>query len=200
VKQPGVRYRLVPALCLWLVAVSAVHADAVFRLPQWPAAAPSPAFSLQDGDGRTRTLNDFRGRVVIVFFGFTHCPDVCPAELAKMAQVVRELGPSAGTVRVVFVSLDPQRDTPRIIRGYAAAFNPTFIGLSGSAAAVNAAAVSFSVQFAKVPLGHGDYTVDHSTGSYVFDRHGRLRLVGTLATPVADWVHDLRTLAQEPAP
>lgn len=192
-----VRHDLRWALCVGLGLVGTAHAGARFRLVQWPAAAPAPAFTLRDIDNHTRTLKDYAGNVTIVFFGFTHCPDICPGELITLSHVFQRLGAASASVRVVFVTLDAQRDTPAIVESYAAAFNPNFIGLSGSTAAVNAAAASFSVQFARIPLANGDYTFSHSTGSYVLDRHGRLRLVATLATPVEDWVHDLSILIRE---
>jgi protein SCO1/2 len=182
--------------CAWL-SLAPAHAGAPFLLSEWPAAAPKPGFSLIDGDGHTRTLKNYQGRLAIVFFGFTRCPDVCPTELFKLAQVILKLGNAASAVQVLFVSLDPERDSPEVVKAYVAAFNPTFIGLTGSTAAINAAAASFSVQFAKIPTGNDSYTIDHSTGTYVMDRRGRLRLVGTLSTGVDDWVHDLTILAAE---
>jgi protein SCO1/2 len=178
--------------CLWGAPASAA---APFLLAQWPAAAPKPSFSLVDGDGHPRSLRDFEDRVSIVYFGFTRCPDVCPTELFKLAQVIRRLGKLASDVQVLFISLDPERDSPALVKAYVAAFDPAFIGLTGSTAQVNAAASSFSVQFAKVPADQGGYTIDHSTGAYAVDRSGRLRLVGTTSTPIDDWVHDLTILA-----
>jgi len=186
---------------LWLsIALSgvptAVRGAESFRLMQWPKAAPAPRFDLIDVDHRRRSGADFRGRVTVVFFGFTHCPDVCPGELFKMARVLERLGTTASKVRVLFITLDPERDTPELLKSYVAFFDPRFVGLTGSTADINAAASSFSVQFAKVPQGK-DYTVDHSTGTYVLDKTGLLRLVGTTQTSIDDWVHDLRILAAE---
>ena len=168
-------------------------AAASYRLTEWPAVAPRPDFQLVDMNGRRRSLRDYAGRVSIVFFGYTHCPDVCPGELLELSQVVRKLGPLASHVQVLFISLDPERDTPELLKGYMTAFDPRFIGLTGSNAEINAAVASFSVQFAKVALGN-DFTVDHSTGTYVLDQAGRLRLVGTPQTRLDDWVHDLQIL------
>jgi protein SCO1 len=179
------------------LSLAPAHAAAPFLLSEWPAAAPKPAFTLIDGDGRTRTLKDYEGQLLIIFFGFTRCPDVCPAELFKLAQIIPRLGKAGSGIQVLFVSLDPERDTPEVVKAYVAAFNPTFVGLTGSTAAVNAAAASFSIQFAKVAVGNDNYTINHSTGTYVMDRSGRLRLVGTLSTRVDDWVHDLMILARE---
>jgi len=184
-------------LCLSIALTglpTAVRATESFRLMQWPKAAPEPRFDLIDVDRRRRSAADFRGRVTVVFFGFTHCPDVCPGELFKMARVFKRLGSTASQVRVLFITLDPERDTPELLKSYVAFFDPHFVGLTGSTADINAAAGSFSVQFAKVPQGD-DYTVDHSTGTYVLDKTGHLRLAGTTQTSIDDWVHDLRMLA-----
>jgi protein SCO1/2 len=121
---------------------------------------------------------------------------VCPNELFKLSQVVKRLGPLASRVQVLFVSLDPERDTPTLLKAYVAAFNPRFIALAGSSAQINDADDSFSVQFAKVGQGE-DYTIDHSTGTYVVDKTGRLRLVATMQTSIDDLVHDLKILASE---
>ena len=186
----------------FLVATAAVlHLQAAvgaasYRLTEWPAVAPQPDFQLVDMNGHRRGIRDYAGNVSIVFFGYTHCPDVCPGELLKLSQVVRNLGPLASSVQVLFISLDPERDSPELLKDYVTSFGPRFIGLTGSNAEINAAAASFSVQFAKVALG-ADYTIDHSTGSYVLDQTGRLRLVGTLQTSVDDWVQDLRKLVGE---
>jgi protein SCO1/2 len=165
-----------------------------FRLTEWPSAARKPSFHLLDANHERRGLADYRGRVSIVFFGFTHCPDVCPSELLKLALVVKRLESLASQVQVLFISLDPERDTPELVKAYVAAFDPRFVGLTGSSADVNEAASSFSIQFAKVRQG-GDYTINHSTGVYILDKTGRLRLVGTLETSVDDLVHDLTKLA-----
>jgi len=170
------------------------RAQDAFRLDQWPASMPAPDFHLVDTDATPRRLSDYRGKVTVVFFGFTHCPEVCPAALMKLALVMKRLGGVADRVRVLFVTLDPERDTPATLKSYVAFFNPKFVGLTGSNAAVNAAAASFSVHYAKVVSGD-DYSIDHSTGVYVCDATGRLRLVGNLATSIADWTHDIGLLA-----
>jgi protein SCO1 len=170
-----------------------------YRLTEWPAAAPRPDFELVDMNGHRRRLRDYAGSVTILFFGYTHCPDVCPTELFEFSQVIRKLGSLAFHVQVLFVSLDPERDTPQLLKDYVTSFDPRFIGLTGSNIEINAAAASFSVQFAKVVSGN-DYTIDHSTGSYVLDQIGRLRLVGTLQTSLDDWVRDLQILVGEGFP
>jgi len=167
------------------------------RLTQWPTVAPQPQFDLIDGDHRRRRAADFRGNVTIVFFGFTHCPDVCPGELFKLSLVLKRVGALAANIRVVFITLDPERDTSELLKTYVTEFDPRFVALTGSTADINAAANSFSIQFATVRQGN-DYTISHSTGSYVLDKTGRLRLAATRETSIEEWVHDLRILASEP--
>jgi protein SCO1 len=166
------------------------------ELAVWPQGAASPAFKLVDTEGVPRTLRDYRGQVVVIFFGFLHCPDACPAGLFKLAQVMRQLGPVATHVQVLFITLDPERDTPASLKRYVSAFDPQFIGLTGTSAQVDQAASDFNVQYARVPLGN-DYTVDHTTAFFVFDGTGRLRRIGAANSPVADFVHDITALAAE---
>jgi protein SCO1/2 len=166
------------------------------RLAVWPQGVSSPTFELLDTEGVPRTLRDYRGQIVVVFFGFMHCPDACPAGLFKLAQVMNQLGQGAAHVQVLFISLDPERDTPPSLKRYVSAFNSRFVGLTGTAAQVDQVANSFNVQYARVPLGN-DYTIDHSTGVYIFDGAGRLRLVGAADSPIADFVHDIAALAAE---
>lgn len=166
------------------------------RLAPWPRNAGSPTFSLVDTRGKPRTLGDYRGQVVVMYFGFLHCPDACPSSLHKLALVVKRLGPVATQVRVLFVTLDPERDSPTLLRRYVSGFDPRFIGLTGTSAQVDQAASSFHVQYARVPL-EGGYTINHSTATLVLDRTGRLRLVGAADATVEDLVHDIRSLAAQ---
>ena len=166
------------------------------RLAVWPQGAGSPAFELVDTEGVPRTLHDYRGHIVVIFFGFLHCPDACPAGLFKLALVMKQLGQAAANVQVLFITLDPERDTPPSLRSYVSAFDPRFIGLTGTSAQIDRAASGFNVQYARVPTGD-DYTIDHSTGIFVFDGTGRLRLVGAANSPVADFVLDISALAAE---
>ena len=152
-------------------------------------------FALPDHNGKMRTLADFRGKAVLVFFGFTHCPDVCPTTLSEMASVMQQLGPDAERVQVLFISVDPERDTPQILSQYVPAFHPSFLGLVGNAAQTEAVVKEFKAFYQKVPGKEpGSYTVDHTAGSYVFDPEGRIRLFvrhGQGAEPIA---HDLKLL------
>lgn len=133
--------------------------------------------SLPDTSGRTRSLEDFKGKVVVVFFGFTQCPDVCPGTLAELAQVKQELGPAGERVQGVLVTLDPERDTPEVLQAYVANFGADFVALRGSLEQTQAAAKEFKVFFAKSPgKTEGSYSIDHTAGSFVFDAQGRVRL------------------------
>jgi protein SCO1/2 len=152
-------------------------------------------FSLTDHTGKPRTLADFKGKVVVLFFGYTQCPDVCPTTMAEMAAVMKELGPAASEVQVLFVTLDPERDTQELLAAYVPAFDKRFIGLRGTPEQTAATAKEFKVFVAKVPGKEpGSYTVDHTAGSYVFDRDGRVRLFLRHGQGPAPIVHDLRQL------
>jgi len=155
-------------------------------------------FALTDPTGRVRTLADFKGKVVLVFFGYTQCPDVCPTTMAEMANVMKVLGPQADRVQVLFVTVDPERDTPALLAQYVPSFDPRFIGLSGDKAAIDKITTEFKVFYQKVPGKEpGAYTMDHTAGSYVFDPKGKIRLFvrhGQGAEPI---VHDLKILLAE---
>ena len=151
--------------------------------------------SLTGHDGKPRTLADFRGRLTVLFFGYTHCPDICPTTLADMAGVVKKLGTDAARVQVLFVTLDPERDTPEVLAKYVPAFDPAFLGLIGDAAATQRAAKEFRIFYEKRPgNAPGAYTVDHSGQSYVIDPQGRLRLFVRNDRIAQDLAEDLRTL------
>jgi protein SCO1/2 len=133
--------------------------------------------ALPDQNGQPRTLADFKGKVIVVFFGYTQCPDVCPTTMVELAQVKKALGKDGDRVQGIFVSIDPERDTPEILKAYMASFDPTFVALRGTPEQAQAAAKEFKVFFAKVPgKTEGSYTMDHTAGSYLFDATGRVRL------------------------
>lgn len=133
--------------------------------------------SLPDTSGKPRVLNEFKGKVVVVFFGYTQCPDVCPTTLAEIAEVKAKLGADGDKVQAILVSVDPERDTPEILAAYAASFGPDVVALRGTLEQTRAAAKEFKVFFAKVQgKSDGSYTMDHTAGSYVFDTQGRIRL------------------------
>jgi protein SCO1/2 len=154
------------------------------------------ALELTDHTGRARRLEDFRGRAVVVFFGFTHCPDVCPTTLADVSQVLKQLGPDAERVQVLFVTVDPERDTREVLEKYVTAFDARFLGLYGDAAATQRAAKAFKVYYEKRKTGDG-YSVDHSGQSYVIDPQGRVRLFVRHDRIASDLAEDLRTLLKE---
>lgn len=155
-----------------------------FRNTDITGADYAKAFELTDHTGRKVTLADYRGKVVSVFFGFTQCPDVCPTALSEMREVMEKLGPDAGRLQVLFITIDPERDTQALLAQYVPAFHPSFIGLYGDLATTTRVARDFKVYFQKVPgKSPGSYTMDHSAGTYVFDPQGRLRLFVRPAGP-----------------
>ena len=152
-------------------------------------------FRLPDHTGKVRSLADFRGKVVVVFFGYTQCPDVCPTTMTDMAEVRRRLGADGDKVQVIFVSLDPDRDTRQVLAEYVPGFDPTFLGLAGTREETAAIAKEFKVFYQKVPgRTETSYTMDHTAGSYVFDRDGRVRLFLRHAGGVDPIVADLKQL------
>jgi protein SCO1 len=152
-------------------------------------------FALPDTSGKVRTLADFKGKAVILFFGYTHCPDVCPTTMAELSQAMQQLGPDAARVQLLFVTVDPARDTRDVLSQYVAAFNPSFIGLRPSDAQLAKVAKDFRVYYAKSPGKTPDgYTMDHTAASYVFDPSGKLRLFARDGQGVQPWVHDLKLL------
>jgi protein SCO1/2 len=177
------------ALALMLAACDKPAAPPVFNNVDITGAEYARDFALTDHTGKARTLADFKGKVVFLFFGFTQCPDVCPTTMTEMATVLKELGPQADKVQVLFITIDPERDTQELLAQYVPAFNPTFIGLRGDAAATAKVAKEFKVFYAKSPGTTPDaYSMDHTAGSYVFDAHGKIRLFvrhGKGAAPIA---------------
>ena len=154
--------------------------------------------NLKDADGRPRQLSDFKGKVTVVFFGFTQCPDVCPTTLAELAQVKQMLGADGARVQGVFVTVDPERDTPELLKAYVGNFGADFVALHGTPDEIKAAAKAFKVFYNKVP-GKTDtsYTVDHTAGSYVFDTQGRVRLFTRYGSGAEALAADLRILLAE---
>jgi protein SCO1/2 len=153
-------------------------------------------FTLTDHNGQPRKLSEFRGKPVAVYFGYTHCPDVCPTTLAELAQSMRELGPQADQVQVLFITIDPARDTQALLKSYAPAFDPRFIGLTGSPAQIASVAGQFRALYRRQDGAYGDYTMDHSAGAYLLDRDGKLRVEVPYGSGAATFTHDLRALLQ----
>jgi protein SCO1/2 len=160
---------------------------------------PAPDFSLTQANGETFTLSAQKEKIVLLFFGYTYCPDVCPTTLADLAQVMKRLGRQSERVRVVFISVDPQRDTPERAQSYAAAFDPSFIGLSGTEADLQPVWNAYGVyRLVRDSESRGsDYLVDHSARVYLIDGKGNLRLTYSFGTPVEDLENDLRLILRE---
>jgi len=154
--------------------------------------------ALRDHDGKPRTLEDFRGKAVVLFFGFTHCPDVCPTTLAEVAQALKALDTDVERVQVLLVTVDPERDTADALRTYVTAFDPRFLGLRGDPAQTQAVAKEFKIYYEKRKAGES-YTVDHSGQLYVLDPKGRLRLLVRPERIGTDLAADIKTLLNERA-
>lgn len=150
-------------------------------------------FRLTDVDGRERTLADFKGKAVMLYFGFVQCPDVCPTALARAVETKRLLGAAGDRLQVIFITIDPERDTADVLRAYMAAFDPSFLALYGSAQRTRDTADQFKVYYKKVPTGQS-YTMDHSAVSYVFDPAGQLRVVLRHEQTAQDYAHDIALL------
>jgi protein SCO1 len=137
------------------------------------AAAIGGPFNLIDQDGHSFSDRDLKGKTFLVFFGFTHCPDVCPTTLFEISEIMRTLGPEADRTAALFISVDPERDTPEAMKDYLSSFDPHLRGLTGDAASLAAVAKAYRVYYKKVPLEGGDYTMDHTAIVYLMDKEGR---------------------------
>lgn len=190
------RRRAAAALAIALLAGCDRFGDQPsFRAVDITGAEYANALNLTDANGQPRSLADFKGKVTVVFFGFTQCADVCPGTLGELAAVKRELGPDGERVQGVFVSVDPDRDTPTVLKEYVANFDPSFVALRGDEAQTQAAARNFKVFYAKVPgRTEGSYTVDHTAASYVFDAQGKVRLFVRYGSGAEALRHDLKLL------
>jgi len=161
-------------------------------------AAYARELKLPDQDGRERTLGDFKGKVLVVFFGFTQCPDVCPTTLAELAQVKKALGPDGERVQGIFVTVDPERDTPELLKAYLQSFDPSFVALRGSEEQTKAVAKEFKVFYSKVPgKTEGSYTIDHTAASFIFDTQGRVRVFSRYGSGAQALVDDIKLLLAE---
>jgi protein SCO1/2 len=166
-----------------------------FRSTDITGAALGRALQLTDHDGKPRTLQDFRGKVLVVFFGFTHCPDVCPTTLAELAKARQLLGAQGERVQVVMVTVDPERDTAEVLKQYVTALDPSFLGLTGDADAIARTAKEFKVFYQKsAGSSPQTYSVDHSSGTFVFDPAGRIRLLVGYGQGAEVFAHDIGQL------
>jgi protein SCO1 len=148
-------------------------------------------------EGHVHSRDDFKGRVTVLLFGFTHCPDICPTALLNLSAVLDQLGEKSSLVRIALITVDPERDTPEVLEDYTSSFGPNFVGLTGEPDAIRQVAKAFKVFFQKVPLPGGDYTMDHSVAIYALDKHARVRLMFTTNRPLEDIAHDILELLHE---
>ena len=166
-----------------------------FQATDITGAAFARDFNLTDHNGQARNLASFKGKVVAIFFGYTHCPDVCPTTLSDFAAALQQLGPQAEQVQVLFVTVDPQRDTPELLKQFVPAFNPSFLGMFTDAESLKALAKEYKVVYQKTSeKGADDYLIDHSAGTYVYDSLGRLRLLMPYGSSPDAIAHDLKIL------
>lgn len=209
------RIAIIPALALAAAVVTTIAAYGIarkseqqFRGTDITGAQWGHGFELTDHSGRRRTLTDFKGKVVLAFFGYTNCPDACPTALSEMAQLVKQLGPDGNRVQGLFITVDLERDTPERLASYVPAFHPSFLGLRGSPEQTEKVAKEFKVYYEaqKADKGshsghdgqHDPYLVNHSTGIYAFDREGRARLYFSAnKRSVEAMVHDVKLLLNQ---
>ncbi len=189
---------LAAAAALGLAACERGPAKNAFQGVDLTGADYAQDLKLPDVDGRERSLGDFKGKVLVVFFGYTQCPDVCPTTMAELAQVKKALGPDGERVQGIFVTVDPERDTPELLRAYLASFDPSFVALRGSPDQIKEAAKNFKVYFAKVPgKQEGTYTMDHTAASFIFDTAGRVRVFSRYGSGAQALTDDLKILLAE---
>jgi protein SCO1/2 len=170
----------------------------VFKGVDLTGAEYARSLNLPDLDGRNRSLADFKGKVLVVFFGYTQCPDVCPTTMVELAEVKRSLGADGDRVQGIFVSVDPERDTAVLLKAYLASFDPSFVALRGSEEQVKAAAKEFKVYFAKVPGKTAEtYTMDHTAASFIFDTQGRVRVFSRYGSGAQALTDDIKMLLAE---
>lgn len=191
------RRAFLPALLLvaGLLLGGCQHDELPFRLTNISGHMPDLDFKLTDDHGKAVTGADYRGKVALLYFGYTHCPDVCPLTLAQLHVVMQRLGPLADGARILFVSVDPARDTPAVMHAYVNAFDPRAVGLTGDARATEALSKRYRSAFTREPgSADGSYEVSHSSAIYVFDRDGKARVLATPSASHDDLVHDLHLL------
>ena len=170
-----------------------------FKAVDITGATYAQELDLPDTEGRRRHIADFKGKLVVAFFGFTQCPDVCPTTMLELAEVKKALGADGAKVQGIFISLDPERDTPEVLKAYVNNFSPDFIALRGTLEETQATAKRFKVFYAKVPgKTAGSYSLDHTAGSFVFDAHGKIRLFTRYGAGSAEALkHDLQLLLKQ---
>ena len=183
---------------LGLQLTGCTEAKPTFNAVDMTGADYAKNFSLTDADGKVRTLADFKGKVVVLFFGFAQCPDVCPTTMLEMAQVKQQLGADGDKLQVLFVTVDPERDTPVVMKAYMNAFDPSFVALIPTPEQLAAMAKDYKAYYKKVEgKTPTSYSMDHSAASYIYDTEGRLRLYARYGAGVAPMVSDVKALIQQ---
>jgi protein SCO1 len=184
---------------LWLSGCQPGGSAPRFKGIDVTGAPYGQGFSLTDMNGQPRTLADFQGQVVMLYFGFVQCPDVCPTALQRAVQVMQQLGPElAAKLQVLFVTVDPERDTPELLRDYMAAFDARFLALRGTAEQTQATADAFRVYYKKVPTG-STYTMDHTALTYLFDPAGKVRVALRHEQSAAEFAADVQRVLNDTA-
>lgn len=190
----------IKAVFIWALGVFLLLSGCTDSKPQFKSVDVTGAdfaqnFSLTDHNGKVRTLADFKGKVVVVFFGFAQCPDVCPTTMAELAEVKKLLGKDGERLQGIFITVDPERDTEQVLKAYLQNFDPSFLALRGSPEQTAATAKQFKIYYKKVDgKTPGSYTMDHGAGSYIFDPEGRVRLFTRYGTGAASLVSDIQLL------
>lgn len=193
--KSGFRAAAAVSVLLALAGCQPAPPPPTFQATDISGAAFARDFRLTDHNGQTRTLADFRGKVVAVFFGYTHCPDVCPTTLSDFAAALQQLGPQADKVQVIFVTVDPERDPPELLREFVPAFNPSFLGMYTDAETLARLAREYKVVYQRTSVkAADDYLIDHSAGTYVYDPQGRLRLLMPYGSTPDAIAQDIRAL------
>jgi cytochrome oxidase Cu insertion factor (SCO1/SenC/PrrC family) len=200
--MPGAKRRVIALALLSLFGASdellAQKSDRsaaeLMDVVMWNREPIGGPFALIDQNGARRTDADFRGQFMLIYFGFTYCPDVCPTDLQQMGMAVDQLGPAGDAVQPIFITVDPERDTPEHLKDYVAMFHPRFVGLTGDASAIKEAARAYRTYYAKVDFGKSDYTVDHSAFIYLMGRNGEYLGFFPPGTPAGILVGTLKPL------
>lgn len=192
------RKSLIVALLLCLLGCTAKQAEVGFTGTDVSGAKMGDDLGLLDQDGKVRHISDFKGKAVVLFFGYTHCPDVCPTTMAELAKAMTLLASKAENVQVIFVTLDPERDTATVLKEYVPSFNRRFIGLRGDEATTKRVAKDFKIFYARQESSSkSGYSIDHSAGAYMFDKQGNLRIYMNPGQGAGDIAKDLQKLLDE---
>lgn len=190
--------RLAGVSAAWAAVAGCTDPTPSFNAVDMTGADYAKGFAMKDADGKERTLADFKGKVVVLFFGYAQCPDVCPTTMTEMAQVKQQLGKDGDKLQVLFVTVDPDRDTPEVMKAYMGAFDPAFVALIPTQEQLAAMAKDYKAYYKKVDgKTPTSYSMDHSAASYIYDTQGRLRLYARYGAGVAPMVADVQALIKQ---